>query len=70
MKQGVTLSSDSFILIRHRENPSLLSVVVHAWVGKEFPDMRQNERRIEFIRARDAVRTEIWLKGELIPFVN
>ena len=70
MKQGATLSSDSFILIRHRENPNLLSVVVHAWVGKEFPDMRQNERRIAFIRARDAVRTEFWLKGELIPFVN
>ena len=48
----------------------MLSVVVHAWVGKEFPDMRQNERRIAFIRARDAVRTEFWLKGELIPFVN
>ena len=48
----------------------MLSVMVHAWVGKEFPDMRQNERRIEFIRARDAVRTEFWLKGELIPFVN
>ena len=48
----------------------MLSVVVHAWVGKEFPDMRQSERRIEFIRARDAVRTEIWLKGELIPFMN
>ena len=48
----------------------MLSVVVHAWVGKKFPDMRQNERRIEFIRARDTVRTEIWLKEELIPFVN
>ena len=35
----------------------MLSVVVHAWVGKEFPDMRQNERRIEFIRVGDAVRT-------------
>ena len=26
-------------------------VVVRAWVGKEFPDLRQNERRLEFIRA-------------------
>ena len=58
MKQGVILSSDSFILIRHRENPSLLSVVVHAWVGKEFPDMRQNEGRIKLIRVGDALGTE------------
>ena len=34
-------------------------------VGKEFPDMRQNERRIKFIRVREAVRTEGQLKGEL-----
>ena len=25
-------------------------VMVWAWVGKEFPDMRQDERRIKFIR--------------------
>ena len=31
--------------------------MVHAWVGKEFPDMRQNERRIKFIRVGDAIRT-------------
>ena len=36
-------------------------------VGKEFPDMRQNERRIEFIRVRDAVRTAGLLKGESTP---
>ena len=35
-------------------------------VGKEFPDVRQNERRIKFIRVRDAVRTVGQLKGELI----
>ena len=40
--------------------------MVCVWVGKEFPDMRQNERRIKFIRARDAVRTVGQLKGELI----
>lgn len=28
----------------------LSDVVVHAQVGKEFPNTRQNERRIEFIR--------------------
>ena len=26
------------------------SVMVWEWVGKEFPDMRQNEREIKFIR--------------------
>ena len=41
-------------------------VMVQAWVGKEFPDMRQNEREITFIRVRDAVRTVGQLKGELI----
>jgi len=41
-------------------------VMVCVWVGKEFPDMRQNERRIKFIRVRDAVRTVGQLKGELI----
>ena len=41
------------------------SVVVSVWVGKEFPDMRQNERKIKFIRVRDAVRTLDQLKGEL-----
>ena len=28
----------------------VISVVVCGWVGKEFPDTRQNERRIKFIR--------------------
>ena len=41
-------------------------VVVQAWVGKEFPDMRQNEREIKFIRVGDAVRTVGQLKGELM----
>ena len=39
--------------------------MVCAWVGKEFPDVRQNEREIQFIRVGDAVRTEDQLKGEL-----
>ena len=39
-------------------------------IGKEFPDMRQNERRIKFIREGDTVRTVDWLKIELIPFVG
>ena len=28
-------------------------VMVHVWAGKEFPDIRQNEKRIEFIRERE-----------------
>ncbi|MGT9520960.1 hypothetical protein ACVWA8_15080, partial [Enterococcus faecalis] len=41
------------------------SVVVQAWVGKEFPDMRQ-ERRIKFVRVGQAVRTVGQLKGQLM----
>ena len=33
-------------------------VLVCAWVGKEFPDMRQNDRRIKFLRVGDTIRTE------------
>ena len=43
-------------------------VVVQARVGKEFPDMRQNEREIKFITVGDAVRTMGQLKGE--PMLN
>ena len=39
--------------------------MVCAWVGKEFPDMRQNEREIKFIRVGDAVSTAGQLTGEL-----
>jgi len=42
--------------------------VVCAWAEKEFPDMRQNEREIQFIRVGDAVRTAGQLKGE--PTLN
>ena len=42
--------------------------MVQAWVGKEFPDMRQNEREIKLIRVGDAVRTVGQLKGE--PTLN
>ena len=40
--------------------------VVRARVGKEYPDMRQNERDIKFIRVGDAVRTVGQLTGELM----
>ena len=45
--------------------PSIFPVMVVAWIGKEFPDMRQNEREIKFIRVGDAVRTAGQLKREL-----
>ena len=38
--------------------------MVWAHVRKEFPDMRQDEREIKFIRVGDAVRTASQLKGE------
>ena len=38
--------------------------MVWVWVGKEFPDLRQNEREIKFIRVRDGVRTVGQPKGE------
>ena len=44
------------------------NVVVQAWVGKEFPDMRQNEKEIKFIRVGNAVRTAGQLKEE--PTLN
>ena len=40
------------------------SVAARAQVGKEFPDMRQNEREITFIQVGDTVRTVGQLKGE------
>ena len=42
--------------------------MVPARVGKEFPDIRQNERRIKLIRVGDAVRTASQFKGE--PTLN
>ena len=42
--------------------------MVHERVGKKFPDIRQNEREIKFIRVGDAVRTAGQLKVE--PTVN
>ena len=42
--------------------------MVQVRVGKEFPNMRQNEREIKFIRVGDTVRTVGQLKGE--PMLN
>ena len=46
----------------------MTSVVVREWVGKEFPDMRQNEKEIKFIRMGDTVTTEGQLKRK--PTLN
>ena len=43
-------------------------VMVRAWAGKEFPDIRQNEKRIKFIRVGDSVRTVGQFKGD--PTLN
>ena len=43
-------------------------VMVHAQVGKEFPDIRHKERRIKFIILGDTLRTAGQLKGE--PTLN
>ena len=47
-----------------------MSVVVCAWVGKEFPDMRQSERRIKSVRVGDAIRISGQLKGQPTAFVG
>ena len=44
------------------------NVVVWAQVGKEFPDMRQSEREIKFIRVGGAARTVGQLKRK--PILN
>ena len=45
-------------------------VTVRARAGKEFPDMRQNERRIKFTSVGDTVRTAGQIKGESTPFMG
>ena len=48
----------------------IFSVVVYAQAGKEFPDMRQNERRIKCTSVGEAVRTADQIKGESTPFMG
>ena len=45
-----------------------MNVLVWVRVEKEFPDMRQNEKEIKFIRMGDTVTTEGQLKRE--PTLN
>ena len=47
-----------------------VAVVVRARVGREFPDMRQNERRKKFIREGEAVRTVGQLQGKPKPLAG
>ena len=58
------------LLFYHENRDDLIMVNVLVWVrvGKEFPDMRQNEKEIKFIRVGDVVRTAGQLKGE--PTLN
>ena len=46
----------------------VVNVMACAQVGKEFTDIRQDERKTKFIRMGDAVRTAGRLKGE--PTLN
>ena len=50
--------------------PKLVTVMVLEKVGKEFPDTRQSERRMKFIRVGDTVRTVGQLKGESTPLTS
>ena len=49
------------------ERQRLVTVIFYAWVGKEFPDMRWNEREIKFIRVRYTVRTVWRAQGRADP---
>ena len=50
---------------KNKRETEVSCVVVQAWVGKEFPDMRQDEGKIEFIRVGGAVRIVGQVKGQL-----
>ena len=60
------LSSVSLSLLPFSINSklSLIVVMVQAQAGEEFQDMRQNERKVKFIRVGDTVRRAGQLKGE------
>ena len=44
--------------------------MVQAWIRKEFPEMRQNEKEIKLIKVRDAIRTVDGLEGKPTRFVG
>ena len=45
-------------------------VMVCVQVGTEFPDMRQNERRVKFVRVGDTGGKAGRLKGKLTPLAG
>ena len=49
----------------HRGENGVIYVVVCVWDGKEFPGMRQNKKRTEFVRTGDDVRTAGQLRESL-----
>ena len=53
------------LLFYHENREDLIMVNVLVWVrvGKEFPDMKQNEKEIKFIRMGDTVGTVGQLKA-------
>ena len=68
----IYIYTHTYVYICYPVEPCCLSQV--SWslvqVGKEFPDVRQNERRMEFIRVGDTVRTAGWLKRGWTPFIS
>ena len=42
------------------ETTHLIIVIVPVWVGKEFPDMRQNEREINFLEWENSRDRRAW----------
>ena len=56
-KSSLLASESNFRPEIHPASFKRKSVMVHTCVGKEFPDMRQNERKIKFNRVGEAVRT-------------
>ena len=54
----------------HPINWFAVTAVVREQVRKEFPNIRQDEKRISFTRVGDAVRTVSWLKEEPNPFTG
>ena len=69
MTYGWALKLSFSVLLPFSINSKLPLMVVVVWVqAGKFQDMRQNERKIKFIRVRDTVRTVGQLKEE--PTLN
>ena len=66
----MTIRLDDLLCHLKKMHNLSIEIIVMVWarVGKEFPDMRQNEREIKLIRVGDTVRTAGQLKGK--PMLN